>query len=528
MTDRRGDAVDVFLADLGAAAVPGDLASNVTRRVRDERQPRRSPVPAWFAVAAVLVTAALALTAIAWIVAGPGPGPLPTPAPSIAPVVSPSASPSASSASPEAPSSTGSPSITAYFDLHLGGKGSVPDLPLYVADASNTVTGVLEAAWPGHSPEDPHGLVFARGSEDRSVVVGWIGSNCDARAELGIAPNGHTFSVRYPARSSCDAVGIPYAVELHFSRPIDVSTFTGRWSEDLVTVADVAVPLGIAFTDGRHGFTAWQTEPGDAVILETSDAGATWRAAGLGYGTITALSVSGDGTAWAGVRCPQGGMPGCFSGRYRLGVGDGVWARVDTAWPVALSFTGDAGAALAVSPGSPVAGDGAPIPDLLLSDDGGEAWRTLASPCPDTLIRRDIARVGTGGIIVLCESAGSNGMSVKEIRRSADGGLTWAKPAYAPYEGTGARLDLPADGTGWLWTEDSTQLTTLDGGATWTALDVADGHTRLVEAADALGGGAGVAVILDLSLGAHLVLSTEDGRTWTQLGANLVQPCCGG
>ena len=79
MTDRNDDAVAAFLADLGTAEAPAGLADAAMRRVRDERPPRASRVPAWFAAAAVLATAVLALTAFAWIVAGPGPSPTPLP-----------------------------------------------------------------------------------------------------------------------------------------------------------------------------------------------------------------------------------------------------------------------------------------------------------------------------------------------------------------------------------------------------------------------------------------------------------------
>ena len=85
MTDRRDDLVDAYLVDLGAVDAPGGLAASVMRRVRDESQPRASRAPAWLAAAAVLAAAILALTAFAWIVAGPGPSPTPLPSVPAAP-----------------------------------------------------------------------------------------------------------------------------------------------------------------------------------------------------------------------------------------------------------------------------------------------------------------------------------------------------------------------------------------------------------------------------------------------------------
>ncbi len=525
MMGRHEDAVDVFLADLGAVPVPGDLAASVMRRIRDERPPRASRMPAWFAAAAVLATAVLALTAFAWIVAGPGPAP--TPVPSTAPMST--TAPSAGTTQPPSPSPIPSPTVqppaeVTYFEVDLVAEGvTLPlGMSVVVGDASGKVRSVVP--WRGQHPSagNPYNLAFGPGRDGSSLVVAWVGGGCDYRARLDLAGDGATFALRFPDPIGCDAIGIGYAVEVRFSGPIDVATFTGRWSEDLLTRADVAAPTGVAFIDWQHGFTAWRTEPGDAVILATNDGGATWDLAGLGVGTVTAIAVTGDGRAWAGVRCDSA-LQGCFPGRYRYD--DGGWVRVDLAWPVALSFAADRGAALVVSAGSPVDGSGIQVPDLRLTEDGGETWTTIASPCPSTLRRQDVSRVDSSTIVVLCEADNTDRISLKELHRSTDGGRTWSKPTYAPYEGTGMHMDLVADGTGWMWGTGSPLLATVDGGLSWAVPDVAEGDPRSVLVADAWGLGAGIRLVIDQDRFV-LNLVTTDGAQ-AELDAFPI-PCCGG
>ena len=128
----------------------------------------------------------------------------------------------------------------------------------------------------------------------------------------------------------------------------------------------------------------------------------------------------------------------------------------------------------------------------------------------------------------MCESEGATGSSLKEIRRSKDGGRTWAKLADGPYGGTLMQMDVLSDGTGWLWGPRSHLLETTNGGVSWTPLDVADGEVRIVYGADAWGGGAGIILVWDPDRQATLLLRTDDGRTWTELYAWSTQPpCCG-
>ncbi|MDP2350023.1 MAG: hypothetical protein Q8M74_02585 [Chloroflexota bacterium] len=507
MTDRHDDLVDAFLADLGSARAPEDLPASVMWRVRDERLPRVVPPAPWLALAAVIATAVLVLTGLAWIVAGPGPSPTPADSPE------PTATQSATA--------TALPVPLGSWDITLAMADLDRSVTLMVVDFAGTMTGVAQAtvALPFPGPEDPYALDIGPGSDTRSLTIGWTGGVCDERARLELAPDGRTLSLRFPPRPGCDAMGIGFAVELRFKDPVDPAAFVGTWADDAVAAADVNLRL-TAFRDWQRGFVGGQTPAGDAIILETSDGGATWRVGGLGLGEVTAIGVTPDGRAWAGKACPD--ETAACSGLYRYD--DGGWGKVDNAWPVSLSFAADVGAGLFRVADGPRNDVGIPTPELRLMDDG-EVWSAVENPCPTTMQAQDVSRIDASTVVVLCESEGFTGNSFKELHRSTDGGLMWTRLADGPYSGTGMGMDLLADGTGWMWGDRSPLLATTDGGVTWISLDVADGDVRMVGGADGWGLGAGVVLIRDQEQ-APLLLVTGDGATSEMSTWTL--SCCGG
>ena len=415
------------------------------------------------------------------------------------------------------PSPPSEPPIAATWDIVLNpGEPNVP-LRLHVVDRAGTMIGVRDTVRPISGPghEDPYALDIGPGSDRRSITVGWTGSVCDERAELELAADGRTLALRFPQRAGCDAMGVGFSLELRFAAPVGPAEVHGTWSQDLVEVRDLSRPVVVAFTDPLHGWVGGTTNKGDAVVLETADGGTTWRVGGLASGEVTDIAAIGDGGAIAGLACDEG--DGCRSGRYRYD-GDGVWGRTALEVPLRLSFAGPAGAGLF----------GVAAPSLSLSGDGGESWRSVASPCAASDHLAAVSRTDRAGIVVACESQGAGGGSNKALYRSADGGRTWGRPVAGPAAGTGTGLDVLADGTGWLWGDRSPLWTTGDGGATWSALDVADGDVRMIEDADAWGGGAGVVLVSDPDRQATLLLRTDDGRAWTELFAwPSGVTCCG-
>jgi hypothetical protein len=522
MTRHRDELVDVFLADLGAGSPPPGLAAAVGERLRHEGSRRPSRVSPWLAAAAVL--ALLALASFAWIVAGPGPSPTPQPSAPIPPASAPAMSPS--------PSATGSPQVLGDWTVTVN--PGEPDVPVAVAvlDRSGAMTGAGEAtqAPPNDGPSDPHALAIGQGSDDRSLTVGWTGSVCDVHAQLELASDGRTVALRFPPRPSCDTLGVGFSIELRFGTPVDPAAFHGTWSEDLVTISDVE-PNVVAFADPDHGWVGGTTPTaGDAVVLETTDGGASWRVEGLGTGRLTDVAVTGRGIAWAGLACDEPG-PTCRPGLYRRD-DSGLWSRVSVDWPVTLSFAGNAGAGLFVTAASLASQDGLPGPGIRVTEDGGDTWRAIPSPCGAFDVV-DAVRVTAAQVLALCAGEGGAGEAFKWLYRSDPAGDPWQLLASTddgsmPISGTGIRIDVAEDQTGWLWGSRTPLLATTDGGATWRPLDVADGDVRIVRDADASGGGGGTILVWDPDRDGTLLLQTDDGKAWTQryLFPSPVR-CCG-
>lgn len=319
MTDRRDDLVDVFLADLGSAHAPDDLAPTIARRIRDERPPWASHVSPWLAAAAVI--GLIALATFAWVVAGPRPSPTPVPSMLPAPPSERPSSPASPTASPDpttahSPTPTVAPAALGFWDTTLRMADLDRPVAVTVLDFAGTMTGVAQATrQPPATGGGAYDLAIGPGGDARSLTVAWVGGGCDERAQLELGPDGHTLALRFPPRPACDSMGIGFAVELRFKAPVDPARFQGHWSDDLVTAADVR-PEVVSFADRDHGWVGGTTTSGDAIILETKDAGVTWRVEGLGIGRVTDIGVAADGLAWAGRACADG-EPTCHPGLYR-------------------------------------------------------------------------------------------------------------------------------------------------------------------------------------------------------------------
>jgi len=522
VTEHGDDRVDRFLDDLGSATPPSGFAGSMMQRLDGERQPRRSPVFAWLA-AAVVVGVLLVAGVFAFVGAGPGPSPSPQPVPSPSTPPSQAATPvpTATPAPTPSPTASPSPSEPAFYnswqvavgkDLVGGG------LLLNVVDEVGAIDDVVEtAAGRTEPPADPYSLAFRQGRDARSLVVEWTAGPCDHRARLTLAPDGRTFLLEFAPRPGCDAMGFGQAVEIRFAAAVSPADFSGTWATTLVKPEDVT-PRAMAWFDDQFGFVGGTTAASEAVVLATEDGGKSWTTTGLGLGGVTTLAVvPGTGpVTWVGVRCQQG-LEGCAPGLYRAEAGQ--FDRVIAEVPVSLSFTPDGfGAALFEGP----------VRNLRRTDNGGSTWPSIAIPCTAPApVPLSVTRVDQATFALLCEAdLASDVAGPRQIWRSADRGITW-KRAETPTGGTGASIDLNADGTGWLWAVGAPLLVTSDGGATWTSLGVAAGDVRQVEIADALGVGAGMVLLFDAERGALVLASTPDGVEWQERFA-FPEPCCGG
>jgi photosystem II stability/assembly factor-like uncharacterized protein len=166
---------------------------------------------------------------------------------------------------------------------------------------------------------------------------------------------------------------------------------------------------------------------------------------------------------------------------------------------------------------------------LLATSDGGQTWRTRASPCRQAVASSaliDLVTPSRGWIVCLGQPGAGN--EQKAVFRTSDGGQSWSPgaatvlyPRRNVHGGLGGYgypegVSFAADGFGILWESRGTLYVTRDGGTHWHAEPkVARPEIDFGRGAAAFAGGRGVVL---LGRGGGLperLLATDDaGRTW--------------
>jgi photosystem II stability/assembly factor-like uncharacterized protein len=393
---------------------------------------------------------------------------------------------------------------------------------LEVADQSGRLIGarVLNPVPPdlGGGVEDPFALDIRRvPGNSREVVVGWLVLVCEYRGRLLLDETGRSLELQLAPSPGCDLAPIAQAVVLEFAVDVDATTITGRHSRDPLVALDRFTPTTIAFADRNVGWIGGTTPDADALVLHTTDGGATWAPSGLGEGRVAEIAVIDTEQAFATLECTED-HPGCRTGTFRWVEDFGGWEKATSDRFLRVDFSGENGVAVAL----PGEGEGPVVPGLRLNDDGGNTeWPPIANPCPAEMNLADAERTSPLDLVVLCLAEGGTGSSFKTLLASGDGGVTWAERSGTeggmPVMGTPTGFDLAADGTGWLWGTRTPLLATTDAGASWSPLDVVDGDVRLVLDASYLGDGAGFILVHDPDRQLALLLWTRDGQTWDEL-----------
>lgn len=359
--------------------------------------------------------------------------------------------------------STGSPSRA----VSSSATATVPPAP--PTAPAPTATGAAPSGGPVPAGFEPQSVTFVSASQ------GWV---------LGMAPC---------TRKPCTSV---------------VRTLDGGRTWQGIPAPKAALS---SFGQG-HGISALRfADPLDGFayrpdLYVTHNGGSTWQQVRL-PGTIGDLEAA-NGVVYAAVRGSGGGER-----IYRSAANTDHWSRVG---------------GLPVRPGLPAGG----LPGLgTVTLHGSAAWIFIGSGLYATKtgtgwVRQDVpcgvfgvdslAAYDEQQVTVLCAGPSGMGSSLKVVYSSRDGGASFTRIGQAPLGGIGGTLAQPrprrvliATRSGATWIYASS-----DGGRAWhTALTLADGGAGLTDFGFTTAR-QGVAVEGNPSIGSHLYMTRNSGRTW--------------
>jgi len=307
-------------------------------------------------------------------------------------------------------------------------------------------------------------------------------------------------------------------LELRFATKVNAKAFSlsvgseRRYPNDLM-------PFAASFSDARHGLVV-MSDGGTAAAAETADGGESWHMTYLGDGTPTGVALAGD-TAWTAMVCDPSVWDHCAAGVYRRA--NGVWTRIHAMDPGPMAVQGDTVAAL----DQPL-NVNAPPTGIDVSSDGGATWRSILGPCS---VGHATGIANPGMLEAVCQAGLTSGGagSDKALWGAPDDALPVWTQTVLPESGTKVEISMAPGGTGVLWGAMTPPFLTSDGGGTWIASSIADGHTRIAKSGDAQPDGAITLLVWDPDRNATLLLRTTDGgATWPELTSFRDLPCCGG
>lgn len=210
---------------------------------------------------------------------------------------------------------------------------------------------------------------------------------------------------------------------------------------------------------------------------------------------------------------------------------DQTWSRVSELSFVSLSLV-DQSHGWGVSWGQLIGGPGRV---LRYTSDGGRSWSDSSSdPCAGDGAPISVsfasARVGW----VACSGIATNGLSMKSVWKTSDGGNMWAlEAAIDPFATPGSTpagsipgkdylsgVAMNAAGAGVMWEALGGALGTTDGGRTWRSVDPLGASWASAQAGCITNGTTWTLVLLDGAARRQVLERTSDaGRTWQRLSA---------
>ncbi|MCC3156771.1 T9SS type A sorting domain-containing protein [Hymenobacter sp. 15J16-1T3B] len=287
----------------------------------------------------------------------------------------------------------------------------------------------------------------------------------------------------------------PLGTDVAVARTINGTT----WTTGAVT--GLSPDENLTYLDAVDATTAWITtynsNTGGSRILKTTNGGSTWTAQTGGSPFTSADSFANfvhffNANEGVAAGDPDGATPGFEI--YTTANGGTTWTRVGN---VPAELTGELGATTFIGTTIRPAVVGNNIWFLTdagrvyRSTDRGATWAVSASGASG-----DISGISftdaNNGLLVAPNATGSN----YELRRTTNGGATWAAVAYTGPLHAVAIDNLPGVSGGYitagpslalLGVNDAGSAYTLNNGATWVSIETSFNHTSLDMVSNALG-----------------------------------------
>jgi photosystem II stability/assembly factor-like uncharacterized protein len=270
-------------------------------------------------------------------------------------------------------------------------------------------------------------------------------------------------------------------------------------------VLDPTAVIGdLAFVDADHG---WALHGGDWQVSRTSNGGASWATANVDvFGSLNALWATSASVAWA---------VGDFGSMYRSVDAGATWEPVESTTTQALQDI----AFVDSSNGWAVGGT-----RVETTVDGGSTWNPRFPPGDHSWYG-----VGCATASTVCVAGVDNDGPSGCIMRTTDGGANWLQVYTAPTNVprlTG--VTFVSENEGWAWGLSASLYHTVNGGASWAAVgfgsifvpaEMSLGVTvHRVAFRTALEGFAVVELRPIDGESTHVLVSTIDGgATWSRL-----------